>query len=132
MKYLSRKEINNLRRKYYEGLRVKLIEMNDTQAPKVGTKGTVIGVDDIGSILIDWDDGSTLSVVYGVDRIEILPEVTKKVLNQILSIRNSGRTNMLDTYEVQRIAYELDFYELVCFIEENRSLYFNFIVTGRA
>ena len=132
MKYPSRKEINNLRRKYYEGLRVKLIEMNDIQAPKVGTKGTVIGVDDIGSILIDWDDGSTLSVVYGVDRVEILPEVTKKVLNQILSIRNSGRTNMLDTYEVQKIAYELDFYELVCFIEENRSLYFNFIVTGRA
>lgn len=132
MKYPSRKEINNLRRKYYEGLRVKLIEMNDTQAPKVGTNGTVIGVDDIGSILIDWDDGSTLSVVYGVDRVEILPEVTKKVLNQILSIRNSGRTNMLDTYEVQKIAYELDFYELVCFIEENRSLYFNFIVTGRA
>lgn len=132
MKYPSRKEINNLRRKYYEGLRVKLIEMNDTQAPKVGTKGTVKGVDDIGSILIDWDDGSTLSVVYGVDRVEILPEVTKKVLNQILSIRNSGRTNMLDTYEVQKIAYELDFYELVCFIEENRSLYFNFIVTGRA
>ena len=132
MKYPSRKEINNLRRKYYEGLRVKLIEMNDIQAPKVGTKGTVIGVDDIGSILIDWDDGSTLSVVYGVDRVEILPKVTKKVLNQILSIRNSGRTNMLDTYEVQKIAYELDFYELVCFIEENRSLYFNFIVTGRA
>ena len=41
--------------------------MDDIQAPMIGTKGTVIGVDDIGSIMVSWDTGSNLSVVFGED-----------------------------------------------------------------
>ena len=41
--------------------------MDDIQAPPVGTKGTVRGVDDIGSIMVSWDNGSSLSVAYGED-----------------------------------------------------------------
>ena len=41
--------------------------MDEVQAPPVGTKGTVFGVDDTGSIMVDWDNGSSLNVVYGVD-----------------------------------------------------------------
>ena len=41
--------------------------MDDIQAPPIGTEGTVIGVDDIGSIMVRWDNGSGLSVVYGED-----------------------------------------------------------------
>ena len=41
--------------------------MDDAQAPPVGTKGTVRGVDDVGSLLVLWDNGSSLNVVYGVD-----------------------------------------------------------------
>lgn len=41
--------------------------MDDIQAPVIGTKGTVIGVDDIGSIMVSWDTRSSLSVVYGED-----------------------------------------------------------------
>ena len=43
--------------------------MDDVQAPPVGTKGTVKGVDDIGSLLIDWDNGCGLNAVYGEDII---------------------------------------------------------------
>lgn len=46
--------------------------MDDPQAPKVGTLGTVRGVDDIGSILVDWDSGGSLNVLQGVDKIEII------------------------------------------------------------
>lgn len=42
--------------------------MDDPQAPPVGTKGTVYGVDDIGSILVDWDNGSGLNLAFGVDK----------------------------------------------------------------
>lgn len=42
-------------------------EMDDIQAPPVGTEGTVFGVDDIGSIMVHWDNGNTLSVAYGED-----------------------------------------------------------------
>lgn len=37
------------------------------QAPPVGTKGEVIGVDSIGSVMVDWDNGCGLSVDYGKD-----------------------------------------------------------------
>lgn len=41
--------------------------MDDPQAPPVGTKGTVLGVDDVGSILVAWDNGSGLNVAFGED-----------------------------------------------------------------
>lgn len=63
-----RKEIlEKLRKQYPPGTRVELIRMGDIQAPPMGTQGTVIGVDDIGSIMVSWDNGSSLSVVYGED-----------------------------------------------------------------
>jgi len=63
-----RKEIlEKLRKEYSPGSRVELIRMEDIQAPPTGTQGTVIGVDDIGSIMVSWDNGSILSVVYGED-----------------------------------------------------------------
>ena len=43
--------------------------MDDAQAPPTGTKGTVYGVDDTGSILVSWDNGSQLNVIFGVDII---------------------------------------------------------------
>ena len=42
--------------------------MDDVQAPPIGTLGTVIGVDDTGSIMVSWDNGSSLNVVYDVDK----------------------------------------------------------------
>jgi hypothetical protein len=45
-----------------------LVNMDDTQAPPLGTKGTVIGVDDTGSIMVAWDNGSSLNVIYNVDK----------------------------------------------------------------
>ena len=47
----------------------KLLEMEDPFAPPIGTLGTVIGVDDIGSILVSWDNGQSLNVLYGIDKI---------------------------------------------------------------
>lgn len=46
-----------------KGDRIELISMDDIQAPPAGTKGTVIGVDDMGQIMVNWDNGSSLSVI---------------------------------------------------------------------
>ena len=56
-----------LRINYPKGTRVILVKMNDVQAPPVGTQGTVTGVDDIGTIMVNWDNGSHLGVVLGED-----------------------------------------------------------------
>lgn len=67
---ISKEIIKDLRKTYPAGARVKLISMEDEQAPPVGTLGTVYGIDDIGSILVKWDNGSTLNVLYRVDSVK--------------------------------------------------------------
>ena len=67
--------IEMLRQKYPAGLRVELTHMDDpyNKLP-IGSKGTVIGVDDIGTIHVRWDCGSSLGVVYGVDSCQAAKE----------------------------------------------------------
>ncbi len=57
--------------------------------------------------------------------------MTEKLKEQILAIRDTGRTNMLDINMVQMIAFEMEFYQLVDFIEEHRTEYVQFIMTGK-
>lgn len=54
----------------------------------------------------------------------------KKVRKQILSIRDTGLTNMFDIQMVQRIAFDSGYYELVLFLEDHRKEYVHFIMTG--
>jgi len=56
--------------------------------------------------------------------------MNEKVFSQIMDIRESGQVNMFDVPGVQRMAFEMGFYELVCFIEEERAAYVRFILTG--
>lgn len=67
MRMISKEALRALRERYPAGTRVELVQMDDAQAPPVGTKGTVRGVDHMGSIMVVWDNGSGLNVVYGVD-----------------------------------------------------------------
>ena len=67
MRIISKEALQALRERFPKGTRVILVQMDDPQAPPIGTKGTVRGVDDIGSILVAWDNGCGLNVVYGED-----------------------------------------------------------------
>ena len=68
MQFPSKEQVARQRRLYPAGTRIELIQMDDAQAPPVGTRGTVIGVDDTGSNLVNWDNVSRLNVIYGIDR----------------------------------------------------------------
>lgn len=57
-----------IKEQFPKDTRIMLKQMDDIQAPPFGTLGTVRGVDDIGNILVLWDNGSTLSVTE-VDEI---------------------------------------------------------------
>lgn len=63
-----------IRNCYKTGDRVELVKMDDVQAPPIGTKGTVVGVDDIGTIHVDWDNGSSLGIVFGEDVCRLIHE----------------------------------------------------------
>ena len=91
MKFPSKETVDKLRQEYPAGTRVALVRMDDVQAPPKGTKGTVTGVDDTGSLLVDWgagcrwqplrqsrkstdrgdsrENGCGLNVVFGADKV---------------------------------------------------------------
>lgn len=67
MNFPKKEVVERVRAEYPQGTRVALEKMDDFQAPPIGTLGTVIGVDDTASLLVKWDNGSGLNVVYGED-----------------------------------------------------------------
>ena len=64
-----RARAKRIKQQYPAGTRVRLISMDDRQAPPIGSLGTVVGVDDIGTVLMQWDNGCTLGVT-DADEIE--------------------------------------------------------------
>lgn len=75
--------IGLIRECYPPGLRVRLMRMDDPLAPPVGTLGVVRGVDDTGSIMVNWETGGSLNVVYGADLC--VPVITANRREEILS-----------------------------------------------
>ena len=74
---IPKEALERLRKEYPKGSRVELLHMDDPYSKlKPGDKGTVMGVDDIGTIHVSWDCGSTLGVAYCQDYCRKLDEVT--------------------------------------------------------
>ena len=78
MGFPGREIVERVRREYPAGTRVELVWMDDVQAPPIGTKGTVTGVDDTASVMVAWDNGSSLHAIYGVDKIRKVPQGTER------------------------------------------------------
>ena len=73
-------QVESIRRRYPPGTRIELLGMEDPYHPvPPGTKGTVVGVDDAGSIMMKWDNGRSLSLIPGEDAFrKIEPKAQKK------------------------------------------------------
>ena len=72
MQMPSKERIAALRKYYPRGTKVKLLAMDDPQAPQTGTMGEILGVDDAGQLLVRWETGSSLSLIPGVDSFRIM------------------------------------------------------------
>ena len=72
--FYNKEKIDMLKQEYTPGIRVRLVYMNDTQSPPIGTEGTINGVDDIGQILVSWDNGSSLNLIIDEDEFDIIGE----------------------------------------------------------
>jgi len=87
--------VDRIRRDFPAGCRVELVRMDDAQAPPIGTEGTVIGVDDVGSVMVDWDNGSGLNVIYGEDICrKICPECGRPYNEPPALSRRDNRTQI--------------------------------------
>ena len=72
MRFPDEKTVERVKKMYPVGTRVEFVRMDDAQAPPIGTRGTVTGVDDTASIMVSWDNGSGLNIVYGEDECRIV------------------------------------------------------------
>ena len=73
---ISENTVERLRKEYPPGVRVELVHMDDPYNTKLfpGSRGTVKCVDDMGTIHVRWDCGSSLGVVYGEDSCKVVTE----------------------------------------------------------
>ena len=74
MRFPTKEMLEHYRAMYPAGTRVELVSMNDTQAPPVGTRGTVLRVDDAADLVMRWDNGSGLNVCLDEDSVRIVKE----------------------------------------------------------
>lgn len=70
--YPSREQVKRIKVRYPVGTKVRLVRMDDPQAPPVGTVGVIQGVDDIGSLLVEWATGSRLHLIIGEDQFHLI------------------------------------------------------------
>lgn len=83
--YPDRETVEQIRRIYPVGSIIVLDEMTDEYALPVGTLGKVTGVDDIGSVMPIWQDGSSLHVLYGIDRCHLANEEEIRRYNELIA-----------------------------------------------
>ena len=70
--------VERMRNQYPPGTRVEVISLcNEEEHLKPGMKGTVVAVDDQPALLVDWDNGSSLSLLIGQDSFRVLPDQTE-------------------------------------------------------
>lgn len=65
-------QIKRIKEMYPKGTEIELINMEDSHAVPSGTHGIVDYVDDIGTIHMQWDTGSTLGLIVGEDKFKII------------------------------------------------------------
>lgn len=67
---MNAKVVELLKKRYPAGTRVRLLKMEDPNPVPIGMLGTVEDVDDIGSLVVQWDNGRQLHVLHGIDEVE--------------------------------------------------------------
>lgn len=75
---MSRGRIEFYKEHYPRGTRVLLDSMGDDPRPvPPGTKGTVVAVDDIGTVFVNFDNGRQLGICPEVDKFHKITEQTE-------------------------------------------------------
>ena len=71
----QRKLVESMKEQYPPGTRVEVVSLcNEEEHLKPGMKGTVVAVDDQPALLVDWDNGSSLSLLIGKDHFRVVPQ----------------------------------------------------------
>lgn len=73
MMFPSKEKVEQLRRTYPKGTKIKLIFMSDPYTTlRPGDIGVIDFIDDAGTAHVIWDNGSCLGVIFDEDRIAVI------------------------------------------------------------
>ena len=73
MKFPNKNYLEQLRKQYPVGTKIRLISMRNEKYPILpGTIGEVTHIDDMGSIHMKWQNGSSLALIPKVDSFKVL------------------------------------------------------------
>lgn len=105
-------KLQQLKKQYPEGTRIRLLHMNDPHAVPQGTLGTVYDIDDTGSLLVHWDNGQGLNVLYGIDRVErvsgnLEKEGVNEMSHQMNTIWNYSQSILQESTELKAMIEQL-------------------------
>ncbi|MBZ2175629.1 DUF4314 domain-containing protein [Schnuerera sp. xch1] len=90
----NRRQIERIKERYPIGTRIELLStMDDIQGVEKGVKGTVVGVDDIGTIHMKWDNGRGLGLIPGEDNFTVLSRPEENIQEEEIS-KNQGMGGM--------------------------------------
>ena len=82
----DKNKLKRLREQYPKGAEIELISMNDSYAVPSGTHGVVDFVDDIGTIHVNWETGSSLGLIPDEDKFIVIKEVDKNNVEETIKI----------------------------------------------
>lgn len=93
-------KVKRIKELYPKGTEIELISMEDSYAVPSGTHGVVDFVDDMGTIFMNWDNGSTLGLVVGEDKFKIIkkPNLDFEELEKAKDLIQNNDTLSLFTY----------------------------------
>lgn len=71
-KFPSPEKVAWIRSMYPRGCRVELVYLGEDPYSRLkpGDQGSVSVVDDTGTVFVNWDCGSKLGIIYGIDSIK--------------------------------------------------------------
>ena len=94
----SRETVNRIREQYPAGTRIELISMDDPYSKlKPGDRGTVSGVDDIGTVFVAWDSGSGLGLAYSADSFRRVEQTLTDELSAPMELLEKAAAYILET-----------------------------------
>ena len=116
-------KVKMLKDKYKKGTRIKLINMEDSQSVPRGAKGTIDFVDDIGTIFVNWDNGSSLGLIYGVDNFEIIYDKDfKSTLVELKKIKKQLKEDKTDTLTLHICNRKTGNIGVASFCDDNKTI----------
>ena len=73
MKFPNKAYLEQLRKQYPKGTKLQMITMRNEKYPILpGTIGEVTHIDDLGSIHMKWQNGSSLALIPEVDSFKVV------------------------------------------------------------